>query len=241
MNKFVIAALPRTGSNMLVSLLGSHSRIACYGELFRKELALVKDIRAGILRKNDEYLDIDYRLASPYKYLDDVFSLSDPKVLSCGFKLMLTQSLDLSIELASSDNWKVIFLERENVLACYSSQEIAKVTGQGAARIKDKIVKAEVEFDELHFERYLLRRKKLIDKFLASTDTSSEKFLHLKYTSLTRESTYEDIQSFLGVESEKIRTYTKKRNSSNIVSRFTNADDVRTYLKAKGVEFWAEE
>ncbi|MCA9265021.1 MAG: sulfotransferase, partial [Planctomycetales bacterium] len=69
MKRFVILAVPRTGSNLLCTLLNSHPEILCHHEVFNPQgifLALTQRDRPHSLPSLDE------RNRDPLRFLDEV-------------------------------------------------------------------------------------------------------------------------------------------------------------------------
>lgn len=240
---FVIFAMPRTGSTMLVSALDSHPEVKCHGELL-----IGKDIvpDMGLFKLFSEldidpaYLSKEYRNENPIELLKCFTSIAGEP--SFGFKLMLNQCPRLVSDIIETSSWPIIVLRRENELACYSSHLIAKATGQGSATLGDDLKSSKVEFDEKRFRSFGKQRRRRYREVIERLEANKRKYVSIDYRSLVSGKGYQEILEHLGVSSNvDLNTRTRKRNSNDIVARFSNPDDVRHFLFENGLMDWAIE
>ena len=241
MQKFVLLSTPRTGSNMLVSALSSHPEIQCFGELFRRHS---KNSTYGLEVLHDiaqRFSGESYRHAHPLEYMSAVFSTAKD-VGYVGFKLMLRQHIDVRNALIADGLFRKILLYRENILACFSSECIAKVTGQGVATGRVEIKTAKVEFDPKRFQRYWDRRKQLYTETQSLLEESGQEFYNIDYLTAATEGSLKKLVEFIGADSSvPCVPETRKRNPANILERFNNPDLVAAYLESIDREDWAVE
>jgi hypothetical protein len=243
--RFVVLAMPRTGSNMLVSLLDTHPEIDCFGELMRATPGwMLRQGYRGALcnleHVDPKYRDDAVRFANPRAFVDEVIAKRATKPI-VGFKLMLTQHPQFMDELIADTDYAKVLLYRANPLAAYSSGQIAKVTGQGTARKGMEIKRAKVTFEEDDFRRFLeLRDRHYQDVRQRLTDSGP--YLEVEYLELVVGYAVPRVVDFLGAEtSVELLPETIKRNPSNLLERFSNPDAVQTVLTALGAEHWAVE
>jgi len=118
--RFVIIGSQRTGSNHLVSLLNSHPEIVCYGELFRNRYDILKNIP----KISENYSDINYRKSNFISLLHYLDQLNYCK--TWGFKIFPEHSQKIIENLIQKNKFKIVLLQRENILAQYSSLKIVK-------------------------------------------------------------------------------------------------------------------
>jgi hypothetical protein len=120
--RFVIFAAPRTGSNLLCSLLGGHPDILCHHGLFNPAgIHLARGCQA-------ELGGIAERDRDPAAFLDRVWALGD-EAQATGFKINLGES-QAAIDLLLRDRSVCkLLLHRRNRLRTYVSEEIASRTG----------------------------------------------------------------------------------------------------------------
>ena len=239
--RFVIIASQRTGSNMLVSALASHPEVHCHGELFRKNKKHFKGAVKVIASLDERFHDENFQTSHWREYLDAVVEASDD-VTAVGFKIMLNQHDDARHALISDNNYRKIFLKRENVLAVYSSNKVARETGQGTAGRFAEVRSAQVAFVPGEFENFM---SKYEDRYQATEDeldNSGQTCLKTTYAAICKPEGTKDVLGFIGVDSSlPWGAKTKKRNSSMLVERFTNPDEVVGYLQQIGKSHWLQE
>ena len=152
-----------------------------------------------VLEKVDpKFKDDDYRLSNAESFVREVFSLF-PDNPHYGFKLHLNQNRSYLDRLIASPDWRLVLLRRENILAQYSSEKIAIVTEQGAAKKGTKIKKATVIFDANEFRRFLARRQKRWDEVRRRLDESGNMFYDLLHAVIIKKFKAELLQ-YLGTD-----------------------------------------
>lgn len=230
---------------MLGTLLNSHPQIKCFGELMRKtpRWMLEQGYRGAlrILDKLDEYKDDQVRFSRPYDFINAVFA-TKPKILIKGFKLHTDQHPDFLELLLRDPEYTVIVLQRDNILAQYSSGKIAETTGQGNAPRGAEIKRARVEFNSVKFNRFVESVEENFKKVRALLAESGKKHFELKYAQLNDQDRLSELVLFLGADpTTELQAGTEKRNSSDILSRFVNPDDARRAIDEMGRPEWARE
>ena len=231
---------------MLVSLLDSHPDLACFGELMRPtpEWMLRKGYRGALTtleRVDPKWRRDSVRFADPEGFVEEVFAdLTDQPVV--GFKLMLEQHRRYLLRVLEDPRYKKIVLYRENALAAFSSQKIAKATGQGNARIGMQVKRAKVDFRADEFKRFLKRRQKAYDEIDSALQANGHSYLAAEYLDLVAGRVTDRIMDFLGVDPGLAGgAETIKRNPSNLLDRFNNPRDVRAALDQIGRPEWSAE
>jgi len=151
--KFVVLATPRSGSSHLVDLLDSHPQLSCLGELFNPHGAALRKL--GLRNKND----MRQAGEKPLEFLQRVMKQqqeSEPYKPYFGFKLMLHHDPRLIDHVLEDSSWEIIVLERQNLLAQWTSAGLAKKTGRwgpgkkaGEGKKGDDKAEAEDEEDDL--------------------------------------------------------------------------------------------
>ncbi|NPD47862.1 sulfotransferase [Lentimicrobium sp. S6] len=106
---FVIIAHPRSGSNLLVSLLRSHPEINCKGELFNRINLVECD-----------------KLFQDYQRIDSV--LIKTKGFKMPFSFRSSNKNNIWEKVKSDESFKIIHLSRSNLLRAYVSMKIASKT-----------------------------------------------------------------------------------------------------------------
>jgi LPS sulfotransferase NodH len=123
--RFVIFAAPRTGSNLLCSLLNAHPDIVCHHGMFNPDgIHCARDRleRRGIFRSVGE------RDRDPAAFLDAVWASADTE-RAIGFKMNRGEN-DSAVDILLRDTRvRKILLKRRNRVRTYVSEEIARRTG----------------------------------------------------------------------------------------------------------------
>lgn len=247
---FAIVTEQRSGSNMLVDRLNQHPQIACFGELFRRNVGEGEDKAATLsgamvhlLEIDPSWMDDANRFGHPRAYLRAVFRLR-PQVPYLGFKLMLGQHMDFAVDCVQDPLRRVIVLRRNNNLARWSSNASAKITGQGAAVAGDTIKRVKIDFDADDFNRFNDRSQKQRRRIDHAIDEGGTHCLRVDYADLSAEpqATLDRIVTHIGADAgHELPTEFIKRNPSRILDRFANPDDAVQAIEAIGHPEWAVE
>ena len=228
---------------MLVSALDNHPRVRCHGELFRrKNLHLATDL--GFLDQIDPaYKDYEFRRDNFQEYLQLVKEADGSKDLF-GFKLMLGQARGVRETLIQDTRIKKILLSRDNLLAVFASNRIAKATGQGIVRVGDELKQAKADFDPKQFERFRGRIDSLYKQVREQLRIRPKsEWMETKYPDICSNEEIARVMRFIGADSgaAPITVQTVKRNTDNILDRFSNPKDVLAHLEKVGRMDWVRE
>lgn len=125
-DRFVILAVPRSGSNLLCTLLNSHPDVVCHHEVFNPEgifYALdFREMSPGLGSRND-------RDREPLEFLARLWR-HDWGVSHVGFKMTRGQDEQVLAAVLEEPGVRKILLRRSNVLRTYVSELIAQQTGR---------------------------------------------------------------------------------------------------------------
>lgn len=131
---FVILGTQRTGTILLMGLLDSHPDIVCLGELLQRKADRVQHSVPRyrlFVRERPVYqlLDFAARKLLVGRYLDTVSSSFTSAAV--GFKLMLNQAhrYPMVLDYIKQKNYKLVHIERKNLLKTYISRLKAQQTG----------------------------------------------------------------------------------------------------------------
>lgn len=246
--KYVVVTMQRSGSNMLGDILDEHPEVACFGELMRPtpHWMRTRGYRGAlkVLRDVNPAFRLDrIRFAFPYVFVDRVYRhkrARDKGVV--GFKLHIGQHERFMRRLIEDPDYALIVLQRDNILAQYSSSLIAEETGQGNARKGDQIKRARVTFSASGFRNYVRRVERDFDRTRQLVESSGKFPFELRYTELNDTGRLREMMNFLAVDPSVVpEPNTEKRNSSDIVSRFSNPEVVTATLEEMGRQDWAYE
>jgi hypothetical protein len=244
MIKFVVFSLPRTGSSMLTERLSTHPDVTCFGAIFSATgwFKPAQPRGGGVLRRLRErmdhrWLDSALRIEDRDRLLTELFEANND-LAAVGFKHHLTGDKNVTQSLFASDLRKV-FLTRTNHLATYSSSQVAKVTGQGAARRTRPVISGKCVFEGEDFDTYRKQRERLYQR---AREGMTGTVLEIEYNEARTGAGMTRLAEFLDVDPRGIGVApTLKRNSDSIIDRFENPDVVLDHLRKNGLEHLAFE
>ena len=233
--KFVILTLERTGSNYLCALLDNLRGVVCHRELFHSKTIY---LNANSLSS----LDMNYRELYPIEFLNFIY---DEKIGNCiGFKLFIYHNEKVLDYILKNKDIKIFFLYRDNILAQYSSKLIAQKTNLWVD-IKGNQQKADnILWERKDFENF---QKKIDTMYSGLRKTlNNREFFEIEYTQLFNKDSLQKMCTYLEIDlkfkiSYKEKRMPKKQNSTNILERFYNKNEVYDYLLEKGKTIWMEE
>lgn len=244
---FLILTEQRSGSTMLVHILREHPRVRCFGELMRKTPAWMKlkgyKGQLRILEKLDRKWRKDrYRMAHAEAFRDTVYA-TEPGYDWHGFKLHLGQNDGYVERSVGRPEEKLILLRRENLLAQFSSELIARATGQGNANTSTgEVKKAKVRFVARDFDKHVKQSDGRWSRVTEGIRAAGRDSVYLTYLDAVSGDGVGRALDYLGLEAASgLESNTLKRNTSRIVDRFTNPDEVMAHLERIGRADWAEE
>jgi len=239
--KFAIIANPRTGSNHYVDLLNSHPSITCHSEVFHPHAVYMNaGTRLDLLADRNE---------APLLFLERLYgdSLSE----ACGFKIFAEHNDNvLRYVLTSSDIIKIV-LYRSNYLAVFSSEKIAQMKQSYVSLTEspapiDADAYARIDLTEkVHFrvDEFVSRWQSYQNHYkdsLQVLNDSGQKYLLVTYEEFLNEDIFRGVFSWLGLpQPPQLFSRTKKTNSTDILSRFENSEDVLGFLDRIGRLSWA--
>lgn len=122
--RFVVLAAPRTGSNLLCTLLDSHPDVLCHHEIFNPDGVFY----ATSLRGRFQLGSCTERDADPLEFLDRVWKAELGRA-AVGFKMTRGQAAVVMDAVVGDAGVKKIVLRRRNAVKTYVSERIAQQTG----------------------------------------------------------------------------------------------------------------
>lgn len=207
---FLVAGAERTGSNLLVEMLSSHSRVQAYGELFNTEQIeqgkLDFDLPTGVDR--EEILAL--RLQSPSKCHDRLHQAATALgVAACGFKLLYYHGLAenrIVEHLRAMPDLRIVHLVREDAVARWISQMRAVQSGSWwSAQAEGRKPRAEaIELNPAETLLGLEWNQQLVERFRATF--RSTPVLELSYERMTADldGAVQRVQRFLDLPAERL-------------------------------------
>lgn len=237
MQKFVIICSGRTGSNLLCGILNQHPYISCHYELFNPSVIYKNRNRS---ERSEEALaarDVD-----PIGFVEGCYR-GESGFQAAGFKIFFAHN-PMVLEYCIMDpDIKKIVLTRGNQLAQYSSQRFAELTQKWVDVEDGSISSLKMKFESEDFLEF-------VDEIHAGHRTGlglisgvdDGLLMNLKYTQIAERKTVASLFRFLGVPNFEIEFPPfKKQNTSDILERFENPEDVIRTLEHLGKPEWARE
>ncbi|THF48345.1 hypothetical protein [Allorhizobium terrae] len=123
--RFVIFAAPRTGSNLLCSLLNAHPHILCHHGMFNPGGIHHARDRGDLAAALGTPLERD---ADPLSFLDKIWQTAGREA-AVGFKINRGEDLFASDVLLRDPSVRKIMLKRRNRVRAYVSEKLAQITG----------------------------------------------------------------------------------------------------------------
>jgi LPS sulfotransferase NodH len=236
--RFVILAAPRSGSNLLCTLLGSHPAILCHHEIFNPA-----GIRVALELRGTEFLlgTLDERQRDPLAFLDAVWAA--PLGHACvGFKLTHRQNEPVFRHLLADTGVAKIVLRRQNRMKTYVSQRISEALvewevyrhedlrrDRPRVHIEPEQFLDRVRFDEAYYDE--------IRQALAGR---GHEWIEVRYESLFSGDQQRAILDFLGLDPIPggLRSGSIKQNSRDLRDLVANYDELLRHFG--GTPFEAE-
>jgi hypothetical protein len=188
MRHFAIMSMGRTGSTLLVDLLGSHPQIECRGELINPMMGMFKDHPGLPLR---EFLDGHaYQTTRPIR----------------GFKMPVNWILYYPgiLEEFRRDAYRIVRLRRDDALEHFLSVKLAKRNANwGSDRSYDVERVTIPPWEWLNFVGMRHALEDAMDRFCAGLET-----LRVTYEEILQETTHAAILEFLGADRRTLTTTT---------------------------------
>lgn len=223
--RFVIFAAPRTGSNLLCSLLNAHPDILCHHGLFNPGgVHWARDRRGSG--------DVAERDRDPVAFLDTLWS-SGGDARAVGFKMNRDESVAAANALLRDPGVLKILLKRRNRVRTYVSEEIARRTGVWETYDE----RAEAEIPALRVEAGdLIRHSDLNAAYYAALESSlqatRQTWFETDYEALADRGEMARILAFLGVEaSSALPAASYKRGPADLGAVVANFDELAGTLE----------
>ena len=241
--RFVIVAWPRTGSTHLARLLNGHSDILCHGEIFQNDITALPirwpkpDKKVGVI---EDLLHM--RSLDPSGFLEQVWSRN--YACECvGFKIFPGHNDDMLRKLVSDISIRKIVLMRRNILAVYSSAMIARLTGERRrdSRKSGPGWRPAVEFELEQFVQFSANYRQFY-RTIFETLQETRQSLHLQlYEHSNDPDQIDRLLRFIGARpTGPLTSRLRKQNSEDILSRFSNPDNVSKFLQEHDLD-WSSE
>jgi LPS sulfotransferase NodH len=216
---FVILSEPRTGSTLLHTYLNFHSNVISYGEVLREKVKEDISIARKPLRKF-------------------VFKPHASQIKAVGLKLFYSYHLKPPFQVAFQEvidraDVRIIHLIRKDVLQQYVSLQIARETKKWSTSDtpsgKRRNKKMLLDIDNLrHYVRDHYQKQKLLNTLF-----QEHRMLIIYYEDLKddAENTLLEVQQFLGVKHQKLKSLLQKQNRRLLETMLENYDEARSVIE----------
>lgn len=245
--RFIILASPRTGSNYLVSLLKSHTRVICYGEVINPKFA-----HFGY-PGYDQRRFVAFRDKYPVRFMEEmIFRKYSPSVAAVGFKIFYHHAREGRLKkiwpyLKELPDFKIIHLKRKNPLKSFLSYRLAKMTDiwqiydasqsnnlleSALSMYRTAVMKeTKIRLDYTECLNYFLRIQKRINQ--CNNFFKEKPILEVFYEDLDKDclKEMERIQKFLNLETETLSSSLKKQNIRPLTETISNYWELKEKFK----------
>jgi riboflavin biosynthesis pyrimidine reductase/LPS sulfotransferase NodH len=236
--RFVIFATPRSGSNMLCTMLNSHPDILCHHEVFNPEAVhYALDHRNGEINLGS----IADRENNPESFIDSLWR-HHCKKSAVGFKLNRGQNDVAFRHVLEDQEVRKILLTRRNRVQAYVSELIAQQTGgwESYAFSGFQSSGRPVTVDVARLLEHAANNQRYMSGIQAKLYSTGQRFLQTAYEDLGCADEQRRILEFLNLAptTPQLRPATRKLNSANLRELVSNFDELEQALR--GTEFEPE-
>lgn len=182
------------------------------------------------------WTDFAWRLEHPRELIDTIAART-PEVRALGWKHHLALDAALTGWILDQPDIRPVLLERENLLASYSSDLIVRATGRNSLSGEGYGTQHRCAFDAADFDAYCRRRQAVMQRWAPRLDGACR----ITYGGLRRGDDFARLLAFLDAAESSYTVPTVKQNSDDILSRFLQPEDVAEHLRRIGRESWASE
>jgi len=239
MNKFVLLASPRTGSNLLNSNLNQYHNILMHGEVFNPSfIGLYKSYHKKLNIKRNE---TEKRDKTPIKFMNFIFS--DEAYKAVGFHLFPGHSKKVLINILKDKSIKKVGLRRSIIPSyislCEAIQTDVWLIGKNGKPNTEKLKrKTKVVFEEdkfLAYKKNLDQFWKTITKTLKQTE---QEMFPIWYAHVKGVDKLNGLAKFIGIQQqkEKFNIRLKKQSKGSLIERVENFEEMERFAKSNGLE-----
>jgi glycosyltransferase involved in cell wall biosynthesis len=232
-----ILASPRTGSTLLCAVLNRTPGVICHFELFHDEM--IQFARHTVT----DVAEIASRNADPVGFLRRVRAeAAEAGMDLVAFKHFAHLDDTVTDEIVRNDAIRLIHLSRENLLAQYSSEKIARASGKWVRHRDQTGDQVRVPFEAKDFEKFEAYYRRIETERVHRLAGSRRTVLFVEYADLNTPETRRRIGDFIGIAiPDTAQPDTRKQNPPQVIERFSNPEVVRDYLARRNLSRWAEE
>jgi hypothetical protein len=232
--RFVVISAPRSGSTYLTSYLSLHNDIWCHDEVFhpaRKVLATIATEPAERRLLSAELLRL--RANAPFAFLEAIYGIGHDR-RHVGFKIFPAQDPEIINHLIANDGVRKVVLFRSNLLARHASSLAASQTSTWGETPE----RPAVRFVPGDFIRKTRRYQEHFRRTVAGLQQHKQSYLFLRTDELTFGPKLEQLFAFLGAAGPLPQWDNDSpwvRGPSDVISRFSNPEEVTEFLREHGL------
>jgi LPS sulfotransferase NodH len=241
--RFVIVASARTGSSYLTTYLSRHGEICCHGESFHPKGV---HLNGRILKHSPEERTklenelFDVRSREPGAFLQRLFELNNG-LAHVGFKIFGKHNRTILEQLLHDSSVGKIVLFRPNVLAQYASLRAARKTSTWGGEDRTR---PEIRFHPGKFMEYYNNYVSFFSATMETLNQTGQAYHVMRYDELNNPVMLVRLFRFIGATPTlptQRAGVQRVRASSDIVSRFSNPEDVLEFLGEHSLMQWTHE
>ncbi len=234
MTRFVILAVPRTGSNLLCTLLNSHPQILCHHEVFNPQgvFTALDYCGQGLTVESLQQRDDD-----PLGFLDRVWQTGTKTGTedSCvGFKWTRGQNRDVLTSVLEDAGIKKVVLRRRNRIKTYVSERIAQETQQWEVYSRHELTmpRPRIHVDAAELLEHIASNQRFYAELSAALSQPSQPHLEVEYETLFDRSVQHRMFQFLAVPAPEMPPVAAsvKQNSSDLRDTIANFAELAAHL-----------
>jgi LPS sulfotransferase NodH len=236
--RFVILAAPRTGSNLLCTLLNSHPHILCHHEVFNPAgIFYAIEFRNGSL----DLGSIEERDQAPLAFLERLWSM--PLGNRCvGFKMTRGQNEQVLANVLRDPGVRKIVLKRRNRIKTYVSSLVAERSGQWEVYSDADLIepRPKVELNLTDLRKNMAANEAYYGEIETALRSCGQDALAVSYEDLESTAEHARLLAYLGVENTSVPLVARsvKQNPTDLKRLVANYDEVLNELQ--GTELVAE-
>ena len=228
--RFAILASPRSGSNMLCTMLDAHPSILCHHEIFNP-----KGIRLALRLRDTNFTlgNLEERERDPEAFLERVWTNS----LGCvcvGFKLTHRQDELVLNRLLSDTTIAKIVLRRRNRLKTYVSLRMAETLAQWEVYREHDLIRdrPRVRVEPGRFLEWVAFDDEYHAEVREAVERNGHDWIDVSYERLFSIAEQGRIVRFLGVEPQPagLQIGSIKQNSRDLRDLIENYDELLDYF-----------
>ena len=234
-NRFVVLATPRSGSNWLCTLLDSHPQVLCHHELFNPDGVHL----AWSLRNTDFTLGtLELQQQDPLRLLALAWQQSLGHQ-SVGFKLNVGQSEAVFAAVLDDPKVRKVLVTRRNRVRAYVSEQIAEASGQWESYPDSSLPRkvARVHVDAGSLKQHARRNADYLASLEQRLKATGQQPFRVFYEDISLGQTQRDLLRFLQVDPEvQLQGSTRRMNPQPLAALVENFDELDETLRGDALE-----